>query len=483
MTTHEQAAVLRSFASLLSTHRHYSGEKGVAITSQECLQQQQEELPRLFAASNDEHGLQTICCSVPCLELGRAESGSSITQLTSFESCSSLSRPSSANERCASSLEEITAESLRRRINLTKEQVPDLPLILLSNVTHTFVKLVQARLRQAAKALMSRGSTFSTRNEAFTSARLLASLSKRPPSAVVTTYKTLDFVDRCSRVQNLNEQQVDEEAVVVVPVILEVVMDWTLFDTADTITTTPMEAPGVLQGQFVIDHRCRSDSLLLHSVDMELDTGALLQSMMQQAKLLVRKALVAAACLAGQSSTISLFRTTTAPSPSWVDLAMMMTVPQEHSSDVLLGIHGYHAPQARNVVIQDTADDSDSDDEEDMEGASAVLGGKTPLEELFETETPSDQLTTSRMFRCMKGDEQSTATAATAALVENPSMPPPSKRFSSRDDINNADPNAIETSSPSGKKSALSLLSAAVDEVQRETATSLSVNSPPQKQR
>ena len=76
-------------------------------------------------------------------------------------------------------------------------------------------------------------------------------------------------------------------------------MEWTLWDDTTRITVEPIEAPGVLQGHF--DTTTSSNDVLLRAVRMELDTRGLFQSMVQQAKLLVRKVLVAATCLVKQT--------------------------------------------------------------------------------------------------------------------------------------------------------------------------------------
>lgn len=479
-----QSALLRSFASLLSTHRHYSGKEGVPTTSHECLEQQQEEIPRLFSAAfNNE---QSICCSVPCLQLRRTASDD-VAEPSSLESGTSCAGRSvvppddtfirgSAPSRLLSSLEGITADSLRRRIGLTRNQVVDLPLQLLTNCTSTFDALWQARLRQATKALLSRRSTYSTQYGADISARLLKALAKRPPSAVVTMFKTLEFADRCSRVKNQSEEKADDddfiktssspEAVVVVPVILEVVMDWTFFYSTSANTTTPMEAPGVLQGQFVVDPS-NPEMFLLHSVEMELDTGALLQAMMKQAKVLARKAILAAVYRARQTSSNAVVL----PQPSWTDLARLIIVTRDNlANHEQSRRQADHVPHSTSVVTEDdvTEDDDLDDEEEALAGASLIAGGKTLLEALFEAETPSGQIATIHSS-LQDGDQQSfsllspTISGTDIAMAKSPGIDPPAKCAADLDD----DTGAAAGDSPSRKRPALSLLIDAVEELQR----------------
>lgn len=86
---------------------------------------------------------------------------------------------------------------------------------------------------------------------------------------------------------------------VVVPVILEVVVEWNLWDSSVVLSSEPMGAPGVLRGRY--DASNGRSSAVLRTIRMELDTKALLKSMMEHAKLLVRKVLIAATCLVQQS--------------------------------------------------------------------------------------------------------------------------------------------------------------------------------------
>ena len=215
-TLDHQGAVLRAFASLLSTHLCNG------ITSPETRNKQFEQFPTLF----DPEGLEV---TVPSLEIDKIAHHNK-------------------------SLEAETAERLSIPFTVHRlTELWDIPLRVLTNATATFETLWRARLRQSAAAL--RRSTY----------------VEPPPiptnllSATVAEYQTPQYVNRAGE----NET--------VIPIVLQIVMDWNL---NNAVTTLRMEAPGIVQGQF-------RDGKLVKAV-LELDTSKLLASMMQQAKILAK---------------------------------------------------------------------------------------------------------------------------------------------------------------------------------------------------
>lgn len=501
----KQAVVLRAFAFLLSAHRYYTTEEvNATCTSTAYLEQQQAELPRLFAETNEEgeedgrqEAQSVFCCTVPCLQ-ARSGHGTTTTTTTttniaqksplmsSSSSCmpppenvflrrstcnttttttTSTTYTTPAAHLSPTTLEVITAKSLGKPIHRTRKQVADLPGQLLSNCTRTFEILWQARLRQAAKALLSRGCN---NFEAVTSACLLASLAGSQPSVVVTVFKTLDFVDRCvtrnpnpNRLPTTKDNEDEsassssslplEESVVVVPVVLQVMMDWTMPNSATSFTTRSMEAPGIVQGQFVVGDS-QADSFLLRSVVIELDTGALLVSMMKQAKLIVRHALVAAACQARPLCTTNL---PLAPfqNQTWrLDQSQIVVPPQGHSSSSssrqLPELRTDRGLQATNVAIADA-----------LGHAASIMGDggcdqKTPFEALCQTLRPNQWVSS---FKAVPIDVASgvaliPTTDKLVARAEHPHMPPPpSKRAAP-----SSSPEARREGDGSGKRVALS---------------------------
>jgi len=288
-----EAGVLRSFASFLSTSQHQNRAPQQAQKEEEV-----GPLSRLFQVLDEDP--EACCCAVPCLQL------SSIGSISSTFTGSSSSR---------SSLEEVSAESLARLIRVdTRDDLTNLPSRLLTNCLGSFRKLLEARCKQTIQALLGGTSNSSQpascSEESALVARLLAKLAIRTPESAQIHFRTLEFAERCSAPANVSDERHEttnsmgsrsssSTTHVVVPVVLEFVMEWTLWDDTTRIAVEPIEAPGVLQGNF--DTTTSSNAVLLRAIRMELDTRGLFQSMVQQAKLLVRKVLVAATCLVKQT--------------------------------------------------------------------------------------------------------------------------------------------------------------------------------------
>ena len=157
-------------------------------------------------------------------------------------------------------LENAAASNLSSPVEIAPHRLDALPLNLLWNLSKSFLYLVDSRLRFSMKALAQRGD----------SRLLFALLSADPvqPTTIVTTFRTLAFCEAT-----------DEGYVL--PLVLEVVLDLTILGNLHTVR---VEAPGTIEGTFV-----GGDSIL-DSVQVQLDTGALLQSMMKVAREAVRHA-------------------------------------------------------------------------------------------------------------------------------------------------------------------------------------------------
>jgi hypothetical protein len=439
---YEHAAVLRSFASLFSSHVRRTTIDGAPTTSPECLQRQQIELPLLFAASpRDVTDMKNNqCCSVPCLQL-RQKTGnldeSSFVVSPGGKSCFTQPRDEAATKRegapvkgsqSPSSIEHDTAEALSRRITVTTEEIVDLPLHLLTNCTATFEALWQARIRQAVKALLSR--RFSVHDTHI--ATLLAKMGTQHPTAVVSTFRTLDYVDQCKKSANAESDETTSpsDTWIVVPVIMELVLDWIMLDTVLTVSTAPIQSPGVLQGQFRMDSEQR---LLLEHVDMELDTRSLLAAMMIEVKKLVRQAMAVATHQARQQSRehslfypeSSLIVNSTVPKTA----CLINAVPTKCAK---VERDSEHGPFSVATVADDESDDCVDDQQEGMAEAALILAEKTPLQALFEAEAlgaqPAGIWIDDASTKANHISPISPSKILAVGLAEHPSMPPPPTR-------------------------------------------------------
>jgi len=249
--------VLRSFASLFSSALTMTGDTPESLTTSSS------DLPRFIASTVSD---DSDCCTFPCLML-RHTGSSSLTPSTS-------------------SLEETAALYLARPVNVTRMELEAVPNVLLENISESFMSLVDSRLRSSLAALMRQPDT---QNEsAITRAvvGLLAvssdntnSSSPISPTAVVTSFRVLPVCDLT--------QSGDHVA----PLVMEAVIDLSILSQLVTITFV---APGTIQGSFVPS----SSNCLLSNVEVVLDTVALLQSMMKQARSAVREAVVIASGVA-----------------------------------------------------------------------------------------------------------------------------------------------------------------------------------------
>lgn len=233
--------VLESFASLLSSALTTNG-----VTP--ACRSDAKSLPRLVSPNVSD---EADCCAVPCLML-KHNNDSSL-----------LSKPSTSPVDAAASY-------LARKLNLNRLELESLPLALLENLTESFMSLVESRLRTKISISLAPKSDAPTPS-ALTKAvvKLLAETANPiSPTAVVTSFRVLP-------VQNGDQ---------VAPLVMETVIDLNILDHQVTVT---LVAPGTIQGTF------NSDGLLT-KVEVALDTVALLESMMNQAKIAARRSIIIA---------------------------------------------------------------------------------------------------------------------------------------------------------------------------------------------
>eukprot|EP00544_Gedaniella_sp_CCMP2646_P008606 CAMPEP_0202481242 /NCGR_PEP_ID=MMETSP1361-20130828/901_1 /ASSEMBLY_ACC=CAM_ASM_000849 /TAXON_ID=210615 /ORGANISM="Staurosira complex sp., Strain CCMP2646" /LENGTH=401 /DNA_ID=CAMNT_0049108741 /DNA_START=786 /DNA_END=1991 /DNA_ORIENTATION=- len=252
--TNRNERVLSGFASLLSSVMTTSGEAPEALSTSSV------NLPRFVASTVPK---DNDCCTVPCLML--KHSGSSSTQSVS--------------------LEETAARCLARPLTVTCLELEALPQTLLENTAETFLSLVDSRLRSSLSAILVQSDS---QNKSATTRIVVGLLvaqsdignngSPITATAVVTSFRILPG---CDITQNGDH---------VAPLVMETVIDLNILRQLVTITFV---APGTIQGSFNSSSNC-----LLTNVEVVLDTVALLQSMMKQARSVVREAIVIASGVA-----------------------------------------------------------------------------------------------------------------------------------------------------------------------------------------
>lgn len=319
MASQEEAVCLGSFASRLSSALDQSDDGAV----NQPLHSSAEKLASFFEPTSTETGENgSYCCSVPSLQ-ARA-SGDSRVQPNNKKKLVS-SRPSSKPL-----LEDAVAVCMKQTLQYKQKDLVNLPITLLQNLTRSFMSLVDSRLRSSVQALaqhqklqhqlllMSQSNNQQQHQEVrdmTTMTKILAGIlfySPSPstsgsktskqnvagggaschaiePTTVVTTFRTLAFSEKSG------------QGDYVAPLIMEAVMDLKILGGEMVIPIT-IEAPGTIQASFVAPRHTNTSplsqsqkepasSLLIKEVEVVIDTTALLQSMMRQARSAVSQVL------------------------------------------------------------------------------------------------------------------------------------------------------------------------------------------------
>jgi hypothetical protein len=258
----KQTQVMGSFASLISCALNATNS-GV----QQPFKLSAVQLPFFISASQDS---STSCCTVSSLQIRHDKKEAALF-------------PRSLKPL----LESAAASNLRRQLKVRKSELQGLPMELLWNVSQSFIALVDSRLRSSLAALVRQSCGGGKEDDALTRVLVgLLSASSSPinPTMIVTTFRTLPF-SKCDAVGDY-----------IMPLIFEVVIDLNILGTIVAVT---VEAPGTVQGSFSCNSEEAGPAELL-KVDIQIDTAALLISMMAQARLAVRKAVGFAAVVAPQ---------------------------------------------------------------------------------------------------------------------------------------------------------------------------------------
>jgi hypothetical protein len=174
-------------------------------------------------------------------------------------------------------LEDAASNNLRRPIEIPKDKLQSLPMTLLWNLSNSFMSLVDSRLRSSMGALLQHHLLKGKEPDSLTwvlvgllSGSSADSTSPIKPTTIVTTFRPLKLSERNS------------DGDYILPLILKLVIDVNIFG---TILAVAVEAPGTVQGSFA------GNTEQLHNIDVQIDTTALLATMMTQARVVIRKAI------------------------------------------------------------------------------------------------------------------------------------------------------------------------------------------------
>ena len=239
--------MISSFTSLMSCALSVDGELGL-----DPLKDSSGFLPRFISPSVS---ADDACVVIPSLRL----------------------KHSSKIASDGASLEESAALNLARTMTLYRKQIEDIPMTLLANLCSSFRSLIDARLRSSIQAFVRQ----LHQQKDSTLTRVLVGLlacSPSPilPSTIVTSFRTLPACE------------ITPTGEVIMPLVVECIIDLKIFGNLETVTIV---APGTIQTAL-------GNDFMIQQAEIVLDTLAMLQSMMKQARIAVRKAVATGSTVA-----------------------------------------------------------------------------------------------------------------------------------------------------------------------------------------
>eukprot|EP00934_Nitzschia_sp_Nitz4_P005828 Nitzschia sp. Nitz4//scaffold12_size214221//20158//21988//NITZ4_001478-RA/size214221-augustus-gene-0.21-mRNA-1//-1//CDS//3329534954//5818//frame0 len=206
----------------------------------------------------------------------------------------------------AAQVEQKAAQSLGALTSWTKSSLSYAPGALAKNIADSFSSLVDSRVR-AWTLLLLRHSL--TTGDSASRSRLLSMLSSIiKVLSADTTFKTIPLPESAAGQH--------KESDVILPLLLEVDMKVSIQSKTDSVT---LRAPGTISANFEKAADGVSMGPRMVKVDIRLDTGAMLDSMVQQARMIVFKAVAKATSatdamqLEGSSAGVATGATGAAP--------------------------------------------------------------------------------------------------------------------------------------------------------------------------
>lgn len=309
----EQEQIVSKFAALLGTRSIQKDSVASSLVTSDPVAASARELLLCLSKSVESH---EVICTLPSLDMRKVEDDSGVGPLPRvgehrntdlFEmmavteeksvpqmAASVLSNAADASAKAAQ-VEQKAAQSLGSLTSWTKSSVVYASTAIARNVSDSFSSLVDSRVR-AWTLLLLRHSL--TTGDSASRSRLLSMLSSIiKVHSARTDFKTIPLPESAAG----HPKEVD----VILPLLLEVEMQVSIQNKVDTVT---LRAPGTIAGTFDKLDGASSQSSGLLKVDIRLDTGAMLDSMVQQARMVVFKAVAKATSASEPASPIDTRR-------------------------------------------------------------------------------------------------------------------------------------------------------------------------------
>lgn len=244
-----QEHVIGSFVSLLSSALTVNGEGGLELIGDSA-----STMREFFSNSVME---DSVCLLVPILRIKAHDTKSW-----------------SMTEGDRSSVEEVAKKNLAQPVELTRRELENAPVIMLMNLTDSFMALVDSRLKSTVAALLMRMSQNQEADPTLTRVLVgLLSASAKPISlaAIVTSFQVLPPSHRTS------------EGDIVLPMVMETGVDLKVLG---DLFTVKMMTPGTIQASLDVG----PSNCMITKTEVALDMNDFLASMKKQVRSVVRKA-------------------------------------------------------------------------------------------------------------------------------------------------------------------------------------------------
>lgn len=179
------------------------------------------------------------------------------------------------------SLQDTAALNLALQFHCNKADIATAPSTMLRNLSESFTSLIDSRLRSSILALLKqslKGPSMSGYHARTGESRIVMKLLSSCPisvTAVVTSFRALSMQEGSDNV---------------VPIVFEAIIDMNILGVE--LVTSTLRAPGTVNGSF------SSPRNRIICAEFMLDTPALLQSMMKEARFIVRKTVAVASSIA-----------------------------------------------------------------------------------------------------------------------------------------------------------------------------------------
>ncbi len=191
----------------------------------------------------------------------------------------SLTRNNSDQKKMNVNRHDLAALNLATPTSVDRDNMEKIPSLILKSIYESFDLLIMSRLRCSLLILLQKTMKNGQGSEANILMQLLSTQAPIKLTTIVTSFHVFPRND------NRGHNRLSS---LVLPLSFEAVID---FKSLGKMITVPLKAPGTISGHF------DSTDGLLTQVEIALDTIELLDCMMKQARLVVRKTLQVAANL------------------------------------------------------------------------------------------------------------------------------------------------------------------------------------------